>query len=217
MVADGVFVTGLIDTYCEVDDVLRLLTGCDLSGLGESTEIESRILDLIGSTYSEVNREAGRDFVHHEAVEILADGTGNDCLCLGARGICPILAVQEVEVDGALLPATAYACYAQEGAIRLRPGAAQTSFPKGVQNVRIVLDWGYASPPGDIRLAQAKIVAAQVLAEVSSGRGAVQSLRIGEYSVAYAGDGEHSATIERWLADARRAAALYRSARVAVV
>jgi hypothetical protein len=217
MVTDGVFVTGLLNTYCEVDDVLHLLAGCDVSALGDSSAVEQRVLNLIGSTYSAVNREARRDFVYHEAVEVLVDGSGNDCICLGARGICPILAIREVEVDGDLLPAAAYACYAQEGAVRLKPGAAQTSFPKGVQNVRIALDWGYATPPGDIRLAQAKIVAAQVLAEVSSARGSVQSVRIGDYAVAYAGEGEHSATIERWLEDARRAAALYRSARVAVV
>jgi hypothetical protein len=217
MVADGLFVTGLMNTYCEPEDVTRILAGCDVSALGDSETLAQRILDLIGCTYSAVNREARRDFGYHQGDRLLVDGSGNDCLCLGARGVCPILAVQEVSLEGAVVPATDYAWYGQEGSLRLRPEASQTSFPKGVQNVGVVLDWGFVSPPGEIRLAQAKVVAAQILAEVSSAKGAVQTVRIGDYAVSYAGRGEHAATIERWLEDARHAAGLYRSVRVAAV
>ena len=83
--------------------------------------------------------------------------------------------------------------------------------------MRIVLDWGYTTPPDEIALAQAKLCAADILAQAAGEMGSVDSLTIGDYSVRYESGGEHASVIGRWIGDARRTARSYGAVRMVTV
>lgn len=218
MVAEGVFVMGLLTSYCTAEDVLRLLAGYDLSRLGTTDEVTERIRQLLGPTRCGIDAEAGRDFLFHADDEISVDGRGGDRVMLAGHGVSPVEDVQSLWVNEVLVSDDEYVNYGTDGTIRLKPGGSLGGmFPVGVQNVRIALDWGYTAPPSEISLAQAKLIGAQILAEMAGERGSLESLRLGDYSVTYDAGGEHAGTITRWVMDARRAAGLYRSVRFAAV
>jgi len=102
--------------------------------------------------------------------------------------------------------------------IRLRSGGTLSGvFPEGLGNFEVTADWGYNGAPQEIRLAQARLVAAQVLSECAGDRGSVERLQIGDYAVEYGSGGEHAGLIERWVTDARSAARAYRRLRLAAI
>ncbi len=218
MVAESVFVTGAFDTYCTVDDVYRLMSGYDLTPLGTTDEVEAHIRDLLTPSRVALDAEAGRDFLFHADDEVICDGTETDRLALSVLGVTPLITVACVWVDDKQLAATEYVVYASAGIVRLKPGSSVGgSFPAGVQNVKVQLDWGYETAPGEISLAQAKLIGAQLAAELAGDRGSIQHLSLGDYAVTYDAGGEHARVIERWVEDARRAARMHRSVRLAVV
>ena len=197
---------------------MRLLSGYDISRLGTDEALRERIRQLLEPTRSAIDTEAGRDFLLHVGDTVLADGNGTGMLSLTAFGARPVQTLQELVVAGDTIPSESYVCYPAEGVLRLRTGGLLGGvFPAGVQNVSVVLDWGYLTPPGDISLAQAKVLGAQLLAEASAERGSVESMRLGDYSVTYDAGGEHAGVIGRWLDDARRVARSYRQLKVVAV
>jgi len=105
MIAEGVFVTGLFEWYCTVDDVLRLLAGHDVSAIGDSDGLELRIRGLMPVSMAAIDAEAGRDFLLHSGEVVTCDGRGEDRLMLGSLGVSPLLAVHSVVVDGRELSA----------------------------------------------------------------------------------------------------------------
>lgn len=218
MSADGVFVTGLFEWYCTVDDVLRLVAGHDLSGIGDSDAVELRTRELLPMAMDAINTEAGRDFLLHSGEAVVCDGNGQGRLTLGGLGVSPLLAVHTLTVDGRELSTSEYVVYRPEAVIRLRPvGRLAGVFPVGMSNVEVKADWGYEGAPQEIRLAQARLVAAQLLSECTGARGSVERLQIGDYSVDYGSGGEHARVIERWVSDARGAARSYRGLRLAAI
>ena len=218
MVAEGVFVTGMFASYCTVDDVLRLVAGYDLSALGTAEEVAGRIRALLGPTRAGIDGAAGRDFLFHPRDQRSVDGTGSDRISLAQLGVSPVVRVESLSVDGQEIPQTEYAWYSQEGTLRLKPGGRLSGrFPAGVQNVTLVLDWGYFQPPVDIRVAQAKLVGAELLAAAAGDRGSVESLRLGDYAISYSAGGEHAACIKRWVEEAHRIASSYRVPRLMAV
>ena len=218
MVAEGVFVTGDRTAYCTEDEVLSLLAGYDTSRLGTAEEVRARIRQLLEPTRAAVDAEAGRDFLFHADDTIFADGDGTGMLSLAAFGARPLQAVHGLTVAGRLVSSDEYVSYVDEGLVRLRPsGELDGRFPVGVQNMSVSLDWGYLQAPGDIGLAQAKLLGAQLLAEAAGERGSVESMKLGDYSVSYDAGGEHAGVIARWLDDARRVARSYRQLRVVAI
>jgi hypothetical protein len=218
MVSFGVFVTGMLRSYCTVDDVLRLLAGFDLTRLGDGDAVSERVAGLMGAAKAAVDTAAGRDFGYHPDDEVRVDGGGRSSLVLSSEGISPVQAVSRLAVDGVEVTADEYVSYGVEGTIRLMSeGALGGTFPVGRQNVCVKLDWGYPQPPADITLAQAKLIAAEVLSAATGGSGSVESVRLGDYSVSYDSGGENAGIIGRWLADAARAVSRHRRVRVAAV
>lgn len=218
MVAEGIFVTGLLTAYCTVEDVQRLLAGHDLSRLGGEEAVEERIRELLGPTRAALDAQAGRDFLFHADDEALLDGSGTDRVSPAQWGLHPVERVHGLWVDGAQVPEGDYATYGLEGTIRLRArGRLGGRFPAGVQNVVVALDWGYPAPPAEISLAQAKLIGAQMLSEAAGAQGSVSSVRLGDYAVSYDAGGEHAGVIARWVLDAQRAAERYRAVRLAAV
>ena len=220
----AVFGTGLLGgTYCSVADVQALLAGCDLSAVGDSQAIESRIEELLPQTKSAIDALAGRDFELHSDDSVLLDGTGHDTLFLRQHGHFPVLSVSAVAVDGSDLEADEWALYPGEGYVRLAEqstdniysGRSTRVFPTGVQNVSVTLSWGYASVPPSVCLAQAKLTAIEILAQASAAvGGAIERLTLGDYTVEYGADSAFAGTIKRWDADVRAWAASQAGARV---
>jgi hypothetical protein len=217
MVAEGVFSTGNLTSYCEAEDVAKVLQGSDLTLFGGWSALEARVAELVLLTRTAVESYAGRDFFRHEEELLQVDGSGSDRLWLCNWGVSPPLEVLQIEVDGRVLGQGEYGVYADSAMVRLRREASVRYFPAGVQNVEIIASWGYAEVPSEVRLAQAKIVAAELLGELSGeGAGVVQT-RIGDYSVQYSPQGQQAGTVLRLLSEARQALYRYRPLRVTAV
>jgi len=123
----------------------------------------------------------------------------------------PVAAVLEVRVDGVALPASDYVVYAPGGEIRLAATAALGKrFPPGAQNVAVTLDWGYLQPPPEVGLAQAKLTAAELLAEATGETASTESVTLGDYAVRYASGGKYAVVIRRLLEDAAQLLRPYR-------
>jgi hypothetical protein len=218
MVAEGVFTMGALTSYCTVDEVVRLVSGYDTGAIGDDEALRVRIRQLLSPTRAAIDSEAGRDFLQHLDDEVQCDGTGGNAVVLSQFGIAPVQAVLSLSVSDSEVPVSEWVCYADAGLVKLRPGGSLAgSFPVGVGNVSLRVDWGYPTPPGDIGLGQAKLIAAQVLSEVAGVRGSVESMRLGDYSVSYDSGGENAGVIRRWVDDARRVAGSYRQMRFVVV
>lgn len=217
MGSQGVFTTGNLTSYCTVDEVLRVLRGYDLTPLGTEEELALRIEELLPLTRGIVEAGAGRDFRWHPDETVTLDGKGNDRLLLTDAGVELPVAVAAVRVDGITVPPAMYGVYPETGLVRLKPHATLRSFPAGVQNVAVDLDWGFEQTPTEVALAQAKLTAAEVLAEAGGEGGAVRETRIGDYTVRYAAEGRYGAAVGRLCAEAEEIVRRYRGVRVAAV
>jgi len=190
----------LIGSYCQPEEVTALLAGYDLSRLGDAQAVAARRGALLPMTRQAVEAAAGHDFFRHSGEMLALDGSGTDRLSLVAAGRVPLLGVEAVSVGGQALAPGSWVVYAQAGEIRLAGGAR---FPVGQQNVSVTLDWGYAQPPAEVGLAQAKLTAAEILAEAMGEAASAQSMALGDYAVRYAAAGQYGAVIRRLVAEAR--------------
>lgn len=217
MAAQGVFTTGNLSAYCTVEDVFGVLRGYDLSPFGGEEELTERVQELLPLTRGMVDTAAGRDFRWHVEQTVTLDGNGTDRLQLTDSGVSAPLTVHAVRVAGSSVSAEAYHAYGETGLLRLKPHACLARFPRGVQNVAVDLTWGYETAPTDASLAQAKLTAAELLAELGGEGGAVQETRIGDYAVRYASEGRYGAGVRRLCDEATEVLRRYRGVRVAAV
>ena len=218
MVAQGVFSTGSLTSYCTVEQVQALLVGYDLSRIGEEAAVGERIQQLLSITRQAVDKAADRDFFWHADDQITIDGSGTERLSLALLGVVPIATVQQIQIAGSTVPAADYVVYGETGEIRLKPAASIGSyFPAGLQNISLTLDWGYSEVPAEVAMAQAKLTAAQILSEAAGETATAAALRIGDYAVRYAPDGQYGAVIERFMQEAHQALRPYRGVGMAAV
>jgi len=211
MVAEGVFTTANLVSYCAAEDVLALLQAYDTSEWGTAEELLTEATAALATTRSAIEAAAGRDFFLHADETVMLDGTGTRVLLLAPLGLTPVVAVAEVSVDGRELDGGEWLFYPDEAAIVL---AASSSlgrhFPEGSQNVEVTLDWGYEVTPADVASAQAKLAAAELLAKHTGEQGGVEALSLGDYTVRYGADGRFAQTLRRLVAESRETAARYR-------
>ena len=211
MVATGVFTTANLASYCSVEDVLALLEGYDLSDSGGEDALVTRASELLSSTKAAIDSAAGRDFMLHPDTTVLIDGTGDRVLLLAPLGLVPVVSVASVKIGGVELPADDWLVYAEEAAIVLATSSRLVSkFPVGRQNIEVNLDWGYENIPADIAMAQAKLVAAELLAGAGGESGTVEAVSLGDYSVRYADTGRFSYSVQRFVHEAAEAVARHR-------
>jgi hypothetical protein len=211
MVAEGVFTTANLVSYCAPEDVLALLQAYDTSEWGTEEELLTEAVREMAPTRAAIEAAAGRDFFLHSDETAVLDGSGTRVLLLAPIGLTPVVSVTSVCVDGRELADGDWLFYPDEAAIVL---AASSSlgrrFPEGSQNVEVRLDWGYENTPSDVAAAQAKLAAAELLAKHTGEQGGVEALSLGDYTVRYGGDGRFSHTIRRLVAEARETVARYR-------
>jgi hypothetical protein len=211
MVAKGVFTTANLTSYCSVGDVLALLEGYDLSDWGDEEVLVTRASELLSPTKAAIDSAAGRDFMLHPDETVLMDGTGDRVLLLAPLGLVPVAGVSSVKIGGVELPADDWLVYAEEAAIVLATSSRLVSkFPAGRQNIEVNLDWGHENTPADIVMAQAKLVAAELLAVASGESGTVEAVSLGDYSVRYADTGRFAYSVQRLVHEATEAVARHR-------
>ncbi len=210
MVAEGVFTTANLVSYCRAEDVLSLLRAWDTSGWGTPEELLTDATALLATTRAAIESAAGRDFFLHPDETVRLDGTGTRVLLLAPLGLTPVVAVERVAVGGRALPASDWLFYADEAAIVLAAGATiGERFPVGRQNVEVTLDWGHEATPPEVVAAQAKLAAAELLARNTGEQGGVEALSLGDYTVRYGG-GRFAHSIRRLVTEAQEALARYR-------
>ena len=211
MVAKGVFTTANLTSYCSVGDALALLEGYDLSEWGGEDALVTRASELLSPTKAAIDSGAGRDFMLHPDTTVLIDGTGDRVLLLAPLGLVPVVSVASVKIGGTQLPADDWLVYAEEAAIVLATSSRLVStFPVGRQNIEVNLDWGHGTIPADIAMAQAKLVAAELLAVASGENGTVEAVSLGDYSVRYADTGRFAYSVQRLVHEAAEAVARHR-------
>lgn len=211
MVAQGVFTTANLTSYCSVDDVLALLEAYDLSEWGDADALQLRAAQLLNPTKSVIDSAAGRDFMLHPDETISLDGSGDRSLLLSPLGLVPVVQVDQVKVGGIELSADEWFLYPEEACIVLSASSGSLGrFPSGNQNIELTMDWGYEAPPSDIVMAQAKLAAAELLAMASGERGGVEAVSVGDYSVRYGSAGRYAHTIRRLVMEAAEAVARHR-------
>ncbi len=210
MVAEGVFTTANLVSYCRAEEVLSFLRAWDTSGWGTPEELLADATALLATTRAAIESAAGRDFFLHPDETVRLDGTGTRVLLLAPLGLTPVVAVERVAVGGRALPAGDWLFYADEAAIVLAAGATiGERFPVGRQNVEVTLDWGYEATPPEVVAAQAKLAAAEMLARFTGDQGGVEALSLGDYTVRYGG-GRFAHSIRRLVSEAQEALARYR-------
>lgn len=212
----GVFATGLLSSYCTEEDVLKLLRGYDLRPITEE-ELAERARELLPFAKRMIDSYAGRDFLYHANETVVLDGTGKDRLQLTEAGVWPPVEVHALYIDGELMSPAAYCVYAHTGLIRLRPESGLLRFPAGVQNIVVEASWGTPEPPVEIGWAQAKLAAAELLAELGGEGGVVQETRLGDYAVRYATGGRYASQITRLCAEALELLRRHRFVRLSVI
>ena len=211
MVAEGVFTTTNLTSYCAPEDVLALLGAYDTSEWDTTENLLIEATREMAAAKAAIDAAAARDFMLHADETVLLDGSGSRVLLLAPMGLTPVLAVESVSVDGQALAEGEWLFYPDEAAIVL---AASSSFgrhfPEGSQNVEVTLDWGYETTPSDIAAAQAKLIAAEMLAKYTGEQGSVAAVSLGDYMVRYGADGRFAHAVRRLVAEARETVARYR-------
>jgi len=211
MVAEGVFTTANLESYCAAEDVLALLRAYDTSDWGTAEELLTRATAALAPTKAAIDAAAGRDFLLHADDTVAMDGSGTRVLLLAPLGITPVVSAHGVSVNGRELNASEWLFYPDEAAIVLAAtGRLGGSFPAGSRNIEVTLDWGYEAPPPDVIAAQAKLAAAELLATHTGEQGGVAAVTLGDYTVRYGSEGRFAHTIRRLVAEAREAVARYR-------
>jgi hypothetical protein len=81
----------------------------------------------------------------------------------------------------------------------------------------VTLDWGYPQVPPEVTLAQAKLTAAQLLAEAAGEKITAASVQIGDYAVRYAPAGKYAAIIASLVQEAQALVQCYRRIGMRVV
>lgn len=211
MVAEGVFTTVNLASYCAPQDVLALLAAYDTSAWGTMEELLTEATLEMAPTKAAIDAVAGHDFLLHADETVVLDGSGTRVLLLAQVGLRPVISVDSVGVGGVELGAGEWHFYPDEAAIVLAASSRLgRRFPEGSQNVEVALDWGYEVTPGDIATAQAKLIAAELLARHTVEQGGVEAVSLGDYTVRYGADGRFAHTVRRLIAEAHEAVARYR-------
>jgi len=176
-----------IASYCTVSDVLLQATGIDkddasnvLSRLGSTAVRDNYIEGLLALSFSQINQWARKDFGTHSDVTVTLDGNNLDSLSLAEWGFYPLIDVTSLTIDDDVIDADDYKVYAgEEARIEysdqsvynppiIKRKASSKLFTDGIQNISIVLSWGYAILPQDIVVAQACETLAMILERYSA-------------------------------------------------
>lgn len=121
-------------------------------GVSEDVVDELTVLRALGRATLMIDGYCGRNFWMREET-YLVDGPGRPALFLDDR---PVIAVAELKVDGAVIPAESFRLYCEAGYVRLvgdrtifmgHPGI----FARGAQNVEVRGSFGFEEVPPEVK------------------------------------------------------------------
>lgn len=168
-----------------------------IKGYTDRTAIENYLLITIDPTfYTQVDEwiegieelidhETNRDFsVADEEADTsdrTFDGDGTNSI-----EIDPCIEVEEVRFSetGDPIDAEQYVLHPVRKDTTKKIVLKNLVFPKGMQNIYVKANWGYASVPKDIKLA-ATVLVSGIILNSYQGEGEVASMTMGRYSVTY--------------------------------
>lgn len=204
-------VSGLDDQrYCEIDDVVREVRKVAVDSEGgsllawlRSNERDDTIEAYIPDSRKWFCRKAGRDFDYHEDVNIAVDGSGKDALDLGQLGFSPLVEISALVISGSAQVSTFYKEY-PSGMIKFKGTQDLPYFTRGPQNVTAKITWGYVTPPEDVIIAQARLVAADILSMLQAADtaeagapGGIRQVRYDDLTITVGNEGRFADHIKR--------------------
>lgn len=183
------------------DDVmLDVLAGIDTTTITGSQELDGQIERLLPHTKRMIDALCRRDFDDHANATVYCDGSGGESLLL-PYPIRTDLAIYTLDASNAatVVSASTYRVRRDIGLVKFIDDApTQTSlrnqgnfWPRGFQNIKAVLDWGYPDgAPVDVLFAQAHMIRAELLSRVDvanrSMKGGIERETIGVWTIAFA-------------------------------
>jgi len=195
-----------VTSYCDVQDVKMVLLGVaqdadndTLEGWVSQTEVDRFIRFYFETTRLDLEGMARRDFGYHEDVQVAVDGLGTEVLDLGFYGFWPLESIDAMSISGEDCDLSEYT-FNSDGT--LKPSDYWGGFPvfrRGHLNIELTLTYGYSTPPDDIKVAQAELVACKILPLITAsnagdlaGLGGYQRVQFGEVSVTHYQQGRYA-------------------------
>ena len=205
-------------TYCTAAEALAELEGVDASAIIASKSLSTQVTALLSFSKLRLDNACGRDFDAHTGTVARLSGRGSNVLVLDHYPVITLTKIEECSGAGsaetyATVASTLYRVDYTNGIVYFianlnRESAYQQkaqTFASGDLNYQVTLDWGYATPPDDVKMAQAHMVRSMILSRIASadksGEGSVQRIQVGTWSATfptgspYAGEIQQSAEL----------------------
>lgn len=184
-------------TYADAATVKELsgVSANDLNNIANSSELDSLISKLNDRAKSVIDEYCQRDFGEHAGETVKVDGNGRTELSLPQQAAgdglyYPIINLSSVKLNGSSLDASDYRIKPQPNALSNRNAGVierkHARWPKGWENIEVTLDWGYSSPPEEVKSIAESLIVDQLLnaAQASKSSGA-ESVSMDGYSVSF--------------------------------
>ncbi len=197
---------------CHVEDV-ELLLG---NALGTSIDTERLRFFLKGTDRAQGQVEfqsrwfegqIGRT-VDSQSGSVLVGGDGTNILLL-PREYTPVISITSISAEATSYDADSWVIEDADAGIVQRSAGVSGAYydrlalprwPVGAGNITVVLTYGWATVPADIRGAVARLCAMQVLLwDTDENAQGVTSKRLGDRSVTYATGGRHGIRVSAWI------------------
>jgi hypothetical protein len=183
--------------YADPDVVKQTsgITANDLSNVSRATELDTLITALNDRAKSRIDEFCGRDFESHLGETVKVDGNGRTELSLrrhaAGEGLYqPIISLTSVKLHNSTLDASDYRIKPQPNSLPNRNAGIierkHARWPEGWENIEVTLDWGFSSPPDEVKSVAESMVKEALLdaaqADKSSG---AESVSMDGYSVSF--------------------------------
>lgn len=184
-------------TYADAQTVKELsgISAGDLDNVANTTELDALITKLNERAKSRIDEYCQRDFGEHLAETVAIDGNGRTELSVPQRAAAdglfyPITTLTEVKLSNSVLDADDYRLKPQSNALADRNAGIierkHAVWPRGWENIEVTFDWGFASPPGEIKAVAESMITDTLLSAVQDGKSSgAESVSMDGYSVSF--------------------------------
>jgi len=184
-------------TYADSQTVKQLsgVAASDIGNVSNTTELDNLISRLNDRAKSLIDEYCQRDFEEHLGEAVPVDGNGRTELSLpqyaaGDGLYYPIINLDTVTLNGNALDASDYRIKPQPNALTNRNAGIierkNARWPEGWENIEVTLDWGYSSPPEEVKSVAESLIVDQLLdaTQAEKGSGAT-SISMDGFSVSF--------------------------------
>lgn len=167
----------------------------DLGNVSNASELDTLISNLNDRAKSLIDEYTGRDFEYHQNETATLDGNGRREISLRRNAtenglFFPIISIAEVRQNGSALASDNYRIKPQPNSLPNRNAGIlerrRAIWPEGWENIEIDLDWGFQSPPEEVKSITESLVVDQLLnaAQAEKSNGA-ESVSMDGFSVSF--------------------------------